>query len=92
MNPKLHRHRAKVPVQYNVPSMLRTGVSSLMCKNVKIEEEHYSIIPVSVRLLQVRVPVSHCFPLEQAPEAFKALMSRDAVGKVLLTPQPGAKL
>ena len=43
-------------------------------------------------VLQVRVPVSHCFPLEQAPEAFKALMSRDAVGKVLLTPQPGGKL
>ena len=48
-----------------------------------------------VHSLQIKVPVSHCFPLEQAPAAFEALLSRDAVGKVLLMPaakQTAAKL
>jgi len=35
--------------------------------------------------MQVHVPVSHMLPLEQAPAAFNALLSRQAVGKVLLT-------
>ena len=43
--------------------------------------------------MQVHVPVSHMLPLEEAPAAFDALLSRKAVGKVLLTMQHGpAKL
>jgi len=40
---------------------------------------------VSPMAMQVHVPVSHMLPLEQAPAAFNALLSRQAVGKVLLT-------
>ena len=42
--------------------------------------------------MQVHVPVSHMLPLEQAPAAFNALLSRQAVGKVLLTLRGAAKL
>ncbi len=39
--------------------------------------------------VQVHVPVSHMLPMEEAPAAFDALLSRKAVGKVLLTMQHG---
>ena len=42
--------------------------------------------------MQVRVPVSHMLALDQAPAAFKALLSREAVGKVLLTVHGNAKM
>ena len=31
------------------------------------------------------------FPLEQAPEAFKALLSRQVIGKILLVPDTGSQ-
>lgn len=40
---------------------------------------------------KVRVPVSHKFPLEQASDAFKALLSRQVIGKILLVPDSGAQ-
>lgn len=40
---------------------------------------------------KIRVPVSHRFPLHEAPSAFAALRDRLAVGKVLLLPGSTAK-
>eukprot|EP00891_Asterochloris_glomerata_P006485 jgi/Astpho2/6485/e_gw1.00096.22.1_t len=42
---------------------------------------------------KLQVPVSHRFPLEQASQAFSALLTRESVGKVLLLPNaPASKL
>ncbi|KAK9802830.1 hypothetical protein WJX73_003729 [Symbiochloris irregularis] len=42
---------------------------------------------------KVSVPISHRFPLEQAAEGYRALMQRQAIGKVLLLPNaPSARL
>lgn len=41
---------------------------------------------------QIKINVSHTFPLEQANRAFGALLNRDAIGKVLLVTGAQAKL
>ncbi|KAK9809173.1 hypothetical protein WJX72_010753 [[Myrmecia] bisecta] len=42
---------------------------------------------------RIVVPISHKVPLDRAPDAFKAMMSREVVGKVLLLPGlPQARL
>ena len=63
---------------------------------VNLSADGYSVIAVvlpSLLLFQVQILCRlYCrFPLEQAPEAFKALLSRQVIGKVLLTPDTGAQ-
>ena len=49
-------------------------------------------MPMLDRILSTLISVHKCrFPLEQAPEAFKALLSRQVMGKILLLPDTGAQ-
>lgn len=43
-------------------------------------------------LPQIKVNVSHTFPLAEANRAFGALLNRDAIGKVLLVTGAAARL
>lgn len=65
---------------------------SYMMAQTKVLQDSMAQVLQWVQQGKLKVQVSHRFPLQKAGEAFRVILGRKAMGKVLLDVQPVAKL